>query len=115
MGSRGIIDLTEFGLVYTPQSGVDLAPSYYSSSFPQKMREAYVTQWHEVHDLTPGEQTATESVSYQGPSYDDLQPHLWKFFQAVRSRQPVLQDAIFGNHAAIACPRMSHFRAVRSL
>jgi predicted dehydrogenase len=103
MGSKGIIELTEFGVSYSPQSGVELAPSYYSSSFPSKMREEYFKKWHEEHDPKPGQETANESVSYRGPSYDDLSPHLWKFFQAVRSRQPVLQDAVFGNHAAIAC------------
>jgi hypothetical protein len=30
-------------------------------------------------------------------------PHLWNFFQAVKSRKPVAEDAVFGNHAAIAC------------
>ena len=34
---------------------------------------------------------------------EDLRPHLWKFFQAVRSRKPVLQDAVFGHNAALGC------------
>jgi hypothetical protein len=42
-------------------------------------------------------------VSYEGDSYDDTRPHLWRFFQAVKTRQPVVQDAVFGHHAAIAC------------
>ena len=29
MGSKGILELTEFGLTHTPQAGLDLAPSYY--------------------------------------------------------------------------------------
>ena len=29
--------------------------------------------------------------------------NLWNFFQAVRSRQPVVQNAVFGHHAAAAC------------
>jgi len=103
MGSQGIIEMTEFGVSYTPQPGVDLAPSYYAHSFPRKLREEYFRQWHQEHDPKPGEETASQSVSYRGPSYDDLRPHLWGFFQAVRSRRPVYQDAVFGNHAAIAC------------
>jgi len=37
---------------------------------------------------------------------------LWNFFQAVKSRQPVVEDAVFGNHAAIAChmANESYFR-----
>jgi hypothetical protein len=29
MGSKGILDLTEFGLTHTLQAGIDLAPNYY--------------------------------------------------------------------------------------
>jgi len=28
---------------------------------------------------------------------------LWNFFDAVRTRRKVLQDATFGHHAALAC------------
>jgi hypothetical protein len=30
-----------------------------------------------------------------------LRPHLWNFFQAVRSRKPVVQDVVFGRNAAL--------------
>ena len=103
MGSKGIIELTEFGVSYTPQAGVDLAPSYYSYGLPSRLKNAYFKKWHEEHDPKPGEEPDTETVSYKGNDYDDLRPHLWKFFQAVRSRKPVLQDAVFGHHAALGC------------
>src|SRR5882672_6944945 len=38
MGSKGIIELGEFGVSYTPQAGIDLSPSYYASSFPSRLR-----------------------------------------------------------------------------
>jgi hypothetical protein len=40
MGSKGVIELTEFGLSYSPQLGVDLSPSYYSGSFPARLSES---------------------------------------------------------------------------
>jgi hypothetical protein len=60
----------------------------------------------------PGKEPALETITYIGNDYDDLKPHLWKFFQAVRSRQPVLQDAAFGHNAALAChlANESYFR-----
>jgi len=103
MGSKGIIELTEFGVSYTPQAGVDLAPSYYCYGLPSRLKDAYFKKWHEEHDPKPGEEPDTETVSYKGNDYDDLRPHLWKFFQAVRSRKPVLQDAVFGHNAALGC------------
>ncbi len=103
MGSKGILELTEFGLSYTPQPGIDLAPSYYCYGLPSRLRNAYFKQWHEEHDPKPGAEPAPQTVSYRGNDYDDLRPHLWNFFQAVRSRKPVLQDVVFGHNAALGC------------
>jgi predicted dehydrogenase len=112
MGSKGTIELREFSVSYTPQAGVDLSPSYYSGSFPSRLKSAYVKQWHEEHDPAPGNEPALETINYAGNDYDDLRPHLWRFFEAVRSRQPVVQDAVFGHHAALAChlANESYFR-----
>jgi predicted dehydrogenase len=103
MGSKGILELTEFSLSYTPQPGVDLAPSYYCYGLPSRLKNAYFKQWHEEHDPKPGEEPAPEIQTYRGNDYDDLRPHLWNFFQAVRSRKPVVQDVVFGHHAALGC------------
>ncbi len=64
MGSKGILELTEFGLSYTPQAGVDLAPSYYCYGLPSRLRNAYFKQWHDEHDPKPGQEPAPKSESY---------------------------------------------------
>jgi predicted dehydrogenase len=112
MGPRGILDAGEFDLRHSPQSGVDTSPSYYSGGFPQKMREEYVKQWYAEHAVAPGREPMTDDTVYHGNDWDDVRPHLWNFFQAVKSRQPVTEDAVFGNHAAIAChmANESYFR-----
>lgn len=111
-GSKGMIELRGSSVTYIPQPGVDLSPSYYTASFPARLREPYLKQWHAEHDPIPGQEPALETVIFNGNDYDDLKPHLWKFFQAVRSRQPVLQDIVFGHHAALAChmANESYFR-----
>ena len=112
MGSKGVIELTEFGVTLSPQPGIDLSPSYYSSSFPSRLRTPYLNQWHADHDPKPGQEPIPESVSFRGNDYDDLRPHLWKFFESVRSRKPVMQDAVFGHRAALGChmANESYFR-----
>jgi len=112
LGSKGILELTENSVTFTPQAGIDTGPSYYAGGFPQAMREAYVKKWHEENDPKPGEELLRDSVSYRGISYDEVRPHLSKFFRAVRTRQPVVQDALFGHHAALAChmANESYFR-----
>ena len=111
-GSKGILEVTEFGLSYAPQTGKDSGPSYYDAGFPRAMRSAYEKQWHEENDPKLGHEPMPETVAFRGPDYDDIKPHLWNFFEAVRSRKPVVEDAVFGHHAALAChmANESYFR-----
>ena len=111
-GAKGIIEVTEEAVSYMPQRGVDTAPSYYANALPKAMREEYFKHWHAEHDPAPGQEPLAEATTYRGPSYDEVKPHLWNFFQAVRSRKRVTEDAVFGNHAALAChmANESYFR-----
>jgi predicted dehydrogenase len=102
-GSKGILEVTGGAISLFPQTGEDNAPSYYASSFPREMREAYYKKWHEEHDPAPGKEPLFEAINYKGDDWDDLRPHLWAYFQAVRSRKPLPEDAVFGHHAALAC------------
>lgn len=111
-GAKGYLEVTGTTISYFPQTGADAAPSYYTSSYPKAMRDAYVKEWHEQHAVAPGKEPMFESFSWQGDSIDDTRPHLWNFFEAVRSRKPVTEDAFFGHHAALAChmANESYFR-----
>jgi predicted dehydrogenase len=112
MGPKGLLDTTGTGIEYVPQAGIDTAPSYYDSSFPQKMRAEYVREWHEKHDPPIAKEPLSERTIYSGDEWDDLRPHIFTFFEAVKSRKPNVEDAVFGNHAAIAChmANQSYFR-----
>ena len=111
-GPKGVLEATAGELRHITQRGVDTAPSYYSGGFPAKMREEYVRQWQQEHAATPGPEAVTGTSVFQSNDWDGLRPHLWTFFQAVKSRAPVTEDAVFGNHAAIAChmANESYFR-----
>jgi predicted dehydrogenase len=111
-GSKGILEVTEYAITYFPQSGEDESPSYYTSGYPQAMREAYLKKWHEEHDPKPGKEPITEGFHYRGASWDEEKPHLWRFFQGARNHQQVTEDAVFGHNAALAChmANQSYFR-----
>jgi len=102
-GSKGILEVTGSVVSFAPQTGKDTAPSYYAGSFPRAMREEYIRKWREENDPKPGEEALTQTTSFRGPNMNDVKPHLRAFFEAVRSRKPVVEDAVFGHHAALAC------------
>jgi predicted dehydrogenase len=103
MGPKGIIDTGEFTMSFSPQPGIDLVPSYYAGGFPGQMRQAYEAQWYAEHAPKLGQEPIYNEINYRGHDWDDMTPHIWNFFQAVKSRQPVVEDAVFGNNAAVAC------------
>jgi len=103
-GSQGVLEVSGNTLTFSPQDGKDHWPSYYTGSYPHALREAYQTQWHKEHDLQAGQAPAlTETVSFSTPDFDDTRPHLWNYFEAVRTRKPVVEDVVFGHNAALAC------------
>ncbi len=114
-GSKGILEVTGSTITFTPQSGEDRSPSYYAYSFPRAMRDEYFRQWHEENDPKPGSQAPmSETISFRGADFDDVKPHLWNFFEAVRTKKPVIEDAVFGHNAAFACHMANESYFLRS-
>ena len=111
-GSKGLLEVTGNSITFTPQSGKDTYPSYYAGSFPRAMRQAYVKKWHEENDARLRQEAMSESMTFRGPDYDDLTPHLTTYFNAVKTRKPVTEDVVFGHYAALAChmANESYFR-----
>jgi len=112
LGPKGVMETNGSEIRVSPQRGVDTGPSYYSGGFPAKLRQEYVSKWYTEHEVPPGSEPISEDMVYKGNDWDDVRPHLWNFFRAVKSRHPVTEDAVFGNHAAIAChmANESYFR-----
>lgn len=103
VGHKGVMEATGDSLKLIPQESVDDSPSYYASSFPEPARSQYFKQWYAEHRVEPGREPVREEMGWHGDDWDDVRPHLWNFFKSVKSRQPVIEDAVFGNHAALAC------------
>jgi len=112
-GSKGLLQVTGSEIRFTPQTGEDNYPSYYTGSYPGALRRAYQEQWHKEHDPQLGHEPMAETMTISGPDFDDIRPHLWTFFEGVRTRKPVTEDVVFGHHAALAChmANESYFRS----
>ena len=103
MGPHGIIEVQANTVTLRPQQGVDRSPDYGLNGFPSAMHAAYEQQWHAEHDADVAAHPFNEIQEWQGTNWDDQKPHLSNFFNAVRTRQPVVEDVVFGHHAAGAC------------
>lgn len=103
LGSNGILEIKDDVLTCTPQRGIDTAPSYYANSFPAALRDQYDRQWHAEHDAALAQTPIAATTIYRSTTGNGLQGHLTNFFQAVRTRKPVVEDVVFGHHAAAAC------------
>jgi predicted dehydrogenase len=111
-GSKGTLEVTGSEITFTPQAGVDTYPCYYAGSYPQKLRDAYIENWHKANDAKLVQYQTETMTTWRGQDFDELRPHLETFFNAVRSRKPVVEDVVFGHHAALAChmANESYFR-----
>ncbi len=103
LGPKGMIEVTNNTVIFTPQLGVDRSPDYGLNGFPAAMHAEYERRWHAEHDPMLLKHPLEETAMWKGASWDDLRPHLRNFFQSVRTRQPVVEDVVFGHHAAAAC------------
>jgi len=103
LGTGGIMEVKGNEITVSTQDGIDHHPGWYYSSFPKNLREQYAREWHEKNDPVL-EKGIENTTTYRAPEhYDDTKPHLRNFFAAVRTRQPVVEDAVFGNGTALAC------------
>src|SRR2546423_5727020 len=67
-GSKGLLEVSGSSVTFSPQSGKDSYPSYYTGSFPRAMREEYLKKWHEENDARLAREAMAEtSQTLSGP------------------------------------------------
>jgi predicted dehydrogenase len=105
-GTKGTLVIQDSTLSYKPQDTRPQPEGYSIFGWPKALREQYLKQWHEEY---PDPAPQSSQVDEQGetyatpPGYSDVVDHEANFFNAVRTRKPVTENEIFGNHAAIGC------------
>jgi predicted dehydrogenase len=110
-GNKGTMIIKYATLSYKPQDTRPQPESYSTFGWPKAMREEYLKEWEAQHpNPEPLDFTVDDEVeSYANPpGYIDTADHEANFFHSVRTRNPVTENEIFGNHAAIGC-HLSNF------
>jgi predicted dehydrogenase len=105
-GTRGTMIIKDSTLTYQPQDTRPQPEGYSVKGWPKELREQYLETWHQEHPM-PGplqSKVDEEGESYATPhGYSDVVDHEANFFNAVRTRKPVVENEVFGNQAAIGC------------
>lgn len=105
-GTGGTLIIRNSTLTYTPQDTRPQPESYSIYGWPKRLRDQYLKQWEQEHPQpTPLHfKVDEEAESFTvPPGYNDVSDHQANFFNAVRSRKPVVENEVFGNNAALGC------------
>jgi predicted dehydrogenase len=100
-GSEGTMEIAGSTLTVsrTPR---ETEPGYTVTTFTNEMQKAYVDQYRAKYPVpVPAGQPSNITQKYAAPrGYSDSVDHFHNFFSSVRSRTPVVEDAVFGFRAA---------------
>jgi predicted dehydrogenase len=110
-GTKGTMIIKDATLRYKPQDTRPQPEGYSTYGWPKAMRDEYLKEWDAKHPSPePLDYKVDDEVeSYANPpGYNDTADHQANFFHAVRTRQPVTENEMFANHAALGC-HLSNF------
>lgn len=105
-GTKGTMELRGNSVTFMPQDTRPRPEGYSIYGWPSKLRNEYLAQWRKDHPLPEPGQFEVDRISetFRAPAaYDSTVDHFQHFFNAMRSRQLPVEDAVFGNHTAIGC------------
>jgi predicted dehydrogenase len=100
-GSEGTMEIGG-GAVSVSRTPRVTEPGYNIETFPEAMQKRILEEYRQKYPVPhPSGEPAPGYEKYVAPhGYNDSYDHLKNFFQAVRTRQPVVEDAVFGFRAA---------------
>jgi predicted dehydrogenase len=105
-GTKGTMIIKDSTLTYRPEDTRPRPEDYSIFGWPKALRDQYLEKWNEEHpDPKPlnwkvDEEVETYTVAH---GYSDTADHQANFYHAVRTRKPVVENEVFGNHTSIGC------------
>ena len=101
-GKEATMTINGNTLTVAPQDTRPQPEGYSLNGWTAAAKKQYLDEWHAAHPRRRPRSRRWKPIRLR-PGYDDTADHLANFFRAVDTREPVVEDEIFGNHAAIAC------------
>lgn len=99
-GSEGTLEIGWDGLTVT-RVPREAAPGLTIDTFPEAMQKQIQEEYNKKYPPHSGDTELAGTEKFLTPKgYSDSYDHFKNFFASVRSRQPVIEDAVFGYRAA---------------
>ncbi len=104
-GTKGTLLIKDGTLSYKPQDTRPQPEGYSIYGWPKALRDQYLKQWQLDHPVPPALVTKNDQDEFYSlpAGYSDTVDHQANFYNAVRTRKPVVENEIFGHNAAIGC------------
>jgi predicted dehydrogenase len=103
-GSTGTLVVTGSTVTFTPQNVTPRFDSYGWNGMTNEQRQKGMEQWKAEHPAPAVPPAAPEVETFTLPrGYNDTADHIANFYRAINTRQHVVEDEVFGHHAAIGC------------
>ena len=113
-GREATLTITGDTVTLAPQDTSPQPEGYSTDGWTAEDKKKYLDEWRAAHPEKPPKLGEVETFSAPR-RYDDTADHIANFFRAVETREHVVEDEIFGNHAAIACHMANHSYFHRNL
>jgi predicted dehydrogenase len=99
-GPEGVMSLGRDGITISRRDP-DKEPGYTIDTFAKATQDAFLAEYRKKYPERKGElRTGREEKFQPPPDYNETEAHTANFVQAVRTRTPVIEDAVFGLRAA---------------
>lgn len=99
-GAEGTMEISWEGVSVT-RVPLETEPGYTIETFPRATQEQILAEYKKKYPPHSGRPTLGGTEKFVTPKgYSDSYDHFKNFFASVRSRQPVVEDAVFGYRAA---------------
>ena len=100
-GSEGLMEIAGNNVTVT-RTPLEREPGYTVGTFTNAMQKEYIEQYRKKYPVQhPAGPPPREIETFSAPSgYSDSYDHFHNFFESVRTRKPVVEDATFGFRAA---------------
>jgi len=99
VGPEGVLTIGD-GSVTLSRRQPASEPGHTSETFAKATQEAFMKEYRAAYPERPALRPRSDETYTTPPRYDSTADHFRNFFDAMRTRQPVVEDAVFGLRAA---------------